>query len=220
MQRNLAIEEHFTNQGTLQCGLTINMLASGIKYVYDTLDKIDEKLVEVDSPRLSNLVELANLSTIIGNLFNIGIIKASQGLFERAGPHKYQDLRATKLNPYAENIEIKVALEDNKPKGHLPKTGHYLTCRYILGDEDGNYAISKRGEVVWIWELRCGYLEKHHFNVSNTAGDSGKTAVINREGLEQLQIIYFDRAYCPHGPKSQYWQHLKQQASQENLPLF
>src|SRR5437660_3544942 len=204
MQRNLAIEKHFMNQHALQCGLTINILSSGIKYVYNTLDKIDEKLVEVDSPRLSNLVELANLSTIIGNLFNIGIIKASQGLFERAGPHKYQDLRATKLNPYAENIEIKVALEDNKPKGHLPKPGQYLTCRYVLGNEDGNYTIGKRGEIAWIWELRCGHLEKHHFNVSNTPDDSGKTQVINREGLEQLKIIYFDRTFCPQEPNSKY----------------
>lgn len=202
-QRN---DGNFVNTHSLGCGLTVDMLSAGMQYVYSTLDAVDGKLIEKESPRLSALVELANLSTIIGNLFNLGIIKASSSVFDRAGPHKYQDLRATGLDPNAKNVEIKVALETNSPKGHLPKEGPYLVCRYVLGNEDGSYRIGteNRGDVVWIWELRFGYLEKHHFNVSNTQGDSGKTAVVNKAGMKRLEIIYFDRVHCPFGPKSSY----------------
>jgi hypothetical protein len=218
--RPISLEKNFINHEAIQHGLTSNMLSAGIEYVYKTIDIIDEKLLEAGSPRISRLVELANLSTIIGNLFNLGIIKASGCAFEQAGPHKYQDLRATEQNINGKNIEIKVALEDNKPKGHLPKIGHYLTCRYVLGDVDGKYTIGMRGEIVWIWELRLGYLEEHHFNVSNTAGDSGKTAVVNQKGLDQLKIIYFDSLYCPYSAKSKYVKQIKEATTQFDLPLF
>ncbi len=201
----------FSDTSSLDCSLTTRMLADGIEYVYNTLDAIDAKLLENESPRLSALVELANLSTIIGNLLNIGIIKTSNGIFERAGPHKYQDLRTTGRDPNAQNIEIKVALEKNNPKGHLPKLGHYLICRYVLGSEDGTYTVGSknRGDVVWIWELRFGHLENQHFNISNTEGDSGKTAVVNKEGMKQLAVIYFDPSHCPYGAKSLYRKELK-----------
>ncbi len=212
MIRAQQYKNYFCNITSLKCRLTIEMLSAGIQYTYSTLDAIDVKLLERESPRLSVLVELANLSTIIGNLLSIRIVKASGGVFERAGPHKYQDLRATHLDPNAKNIEIKVALETNNPKGHLPKVGHYLICRYVLGDEHGAYSvgIKQRGDVVWIWELRFGYLEKQHFNVSNTEGDSGKTAVVNKEGMKHLAVIYFDEARCPYGPRSHYIREMNQ----------
>ena len=77
-------------------------------------------------------------------------------------------------------LEIKMALEDNKPKGHLAKPGFYLTCRYVLADTSGNFVrgVAQRGAVVWIWELRAGLLGMEHFNLSNTPGDSGKTEII------------------------------------------
>jgi hypothetical protein len=174
------------------------MLAGGMQRVYDTLDLIDDTLLTRNSPRISQLVELANLSTIVGNLLASGVVAESGGVFERAGAHKYQDLRASLSHPEAQNIEIKMALETNNPKGHLPKEGHYLTCRYVLGNADGTYVRGKRGEVVWIWEVRFGYLELRHFNVSNTEGDSGKTAVVNAEGLKQLSLIYLDQSRCPY----------------------
>jgi hypothetical protein len=45
--------------------------------------------------------------------------------------------------------------------------------------------------------VRFGHLENHHFNVSNTAGDSGKTAVVNGEGMKALRIVYEDRQLMP-----------------------
>ena len=78
------------------------MVKNGIEFAYNTLDLIDSKLIESGLGRLSGLVELANLSTIIGNLVAEGIVKSSRGNFTRAGAHKYQDLRSTKKR-YARN---------------------------------------------------------------------------------------------------------------------
>lgn len=204
MKRTLA-SNSFHELEMLGSGLTDRLLVQGAEFAYGILDNIDANLIASGSARLSQLVELANLSTILGNLIGNGIVRASDGLFTRAGPHRYQDLRATETNPYASNIEIKVALETNSPKGHLPKEGLYLIVRYILGDKTGTYKLGTRGDVVWIWEIRFGYLEIRDFNISNTEGDSGKTAVVNRYGMNKLRIIYFDRTFCPYGPKSAYW---------------
>lgn len=202
--------ERLQLQGTVGCGLTTDMLLAGANSAYATLDVIDAQLVASESPRLAETVELANLSSMIGNILAGGIVRASAGVFDRAGPHKYQDLRAAV--PKAENIEIKVALERNNPKGHLPKTGHYLTCRYVLGDKNGNYTVGERGDVIWIWEMRFGHLDAKHFNTSNTAGDSGKTAVVNKQGMAELKVVYFDPTYAPLGPRSRYELNLRQEA--------
>ena len=178
-------------------GLTTKMLADGLASAYKTLEAIDEKLIALGNPRLSAMVELANLSSMLGNLLASGIANASGGVFRRNGPHKYPDLLANSSN--ASDVEIKIALEDNKPKGHLAKPGFYLTCRYVLGSEGGGFTrgLETRGDVIWIWEMRAGRLELEHFNLSNTAGDSGKTAVVNALGMERLQVVYCDLEYFP-----------------------
>lgn len=181
--------------GSLACGLDVGMIAKGVEFAYKTLDLIDSKLLESGLCRLSRLVELANLSTIIGNLIAEGIVKASKSEFTRAGAHKYQDLRSTKAAD--KNVEIKVALEKNKPKGHLAKSGHYLTFRYVLTDEKRTPFVGERGDVVWIWEVRFGRLDVRHFNISNTQGDSGKTAVVNGEGMATLHLVYEDLELMP-----------------------
>jgi hypothetical protein len=178
-------------------GLTSAMLASGIDFAYGILDKIDATLLGEGTERLSQQVELANLSTIFGNLIRSGIAQHSDGHFVANGPHKYPDLKVAGTED--EGLEIKVALEKNSPKGHLPKVGEHLTIRYVLGGSDGEYVPGKesRGDVVWVWEVRVGTLEEHHFNISNTPGDSGKTAVINAAGLAALDVVYFDPRFCP-----------------------
>jgi hypothetical protein len=204
------IKAYFFNVRALGYGLTWETLHSGIEYVYQTLDKLDATLLEVDSPRFAQLIERANLSSVLGNLLATGIVRSCGGVFNRAGPHKYQDLRAVATGSHARNIEIKVSLETNPPKGHLAKVGQYLTCRYVLGNEDGSYTIGERGDVVWIWEVRFGYLEEKHFNVSNTQGDSGKTAVVNADGMRQLQPVFFDSARCPYTSRSKIREVLEQ----------
>lgn len=93
LERGL-VTEGFTDRSWQACGLTADMLFDGVRSTYGTLDMIDAKMLESDLPRLSGLVELVNFSSMIGNLLAAGIVRASNGMFKRAGPHKYQDLRS------------------------------------------------------------------------------------------------------------------------------
>ena len=195
------IKKYFLNHEVLEkSGLTWQMLYKGINYTYRVLDKIETTLVSEGVPRLSKIGELATLSSMIGNFFTTGVIKSSGGLFSRAGSNKYQDLRSDKFK----NIEVKMSIEKNRPKAHLPKEGHYLTCRYVLGNKNGTYTPNKRGEFIWIWEIRFGYLCKQHFNLSSTINDSGKTAVVNSEGMRKLTPVFFNENHCPYTKKSKF----------------
>lgn len=180
-------------------GVTAKIVGDAVAYVHQILDSIDTQLLSGADSRLSGLVELANLSAIIGNLFRTGICRSSGGMFLPNAPHTYPDILANKDYVDARDVEIKVALENNKPKGHLVKPGPHVTVRYVLAAEDGIYTRGKtnRGVVPWIWEVRIGELEEGHFNFSNTEGDSGKTAVINAAGMSALSVVYFDKARCP-----------------------
>jgi len=157
---------------------------------------------------LCQMVELANLSSMIGNVIGAEVAKATNGLYVRNGPHKFPDLIPAHVNAAPSGIEIKMALNRNNPKGHLAKEGHYLTCRYLLVDEAGEPCIDKvdrpRARRPVVWELRTGYLVDAHFNISNTEGDSGKTAVINADGMAALKVVYVDLEMIPgtrRGPR-------------------
>ncbi|MCZ7845730.1 hypothetical protein [Stenotrophomonas maltophilia] len=181
-------------------GLTKEMIGQAVEYVHETLDSMDSQLTTSADARLSQLVELANLSSIVGNLFRVGVCKVSDDVFLPNKPHTYPDLLANKLKQAdACDVEIKVALESNKPKGHLVKPGPHIAVRYVLANEEGDYTRGKenRGIVPYIWEVRIGELKDEHFNVSNTEGDSGKTAVINAAGMNELSVVYIDKDRCP-----------------------
>lgn len=182
-------------------GVDVQMIQGAIEYTYKVLDALDSTLVHAGEPRMAGLLELANLSAIIGNLFRGGLARASSGRFVANGPHKYPDL-LSKDKRYGD-LEIKVALENNKPKGHLVKPGPHITVRYVLGNEDGTCTRGKenRGAVAWIWEVRGGMLLEHHFSVSNTAGDSGKTAVFNKDGMTALKVVFLDSERRPVLPR-------------------
>lgn len=189
----------FVNQAALETvDLSAEMLCAAIDHTYNLLDRIDDTLSTVGADALSMTVELANLSSMIGNIFAAAIAAHSNGLLKRNGPHKYPDLLPTGLGNIPP-IEIKVALEQNKPKGHLAKAGWYITARYVLcdGTEPHLYTKGVRGPTVFIWELRLGQLADEHFNLSNTPGDSGKTAVVNGSGMQALKVIYVDLQRAP-----------------------
>lgn len=181
-------------------GLSIPIIRSAVEHSHEILDQIDKTLDESGAGQFSDLVELANLSAIVGNIFRSGVVRASEGRFESNTPHTFPDILAVAQE--CSDIEIKVALETNHPKGHLVKPGAHLTVRYVLADEQGKYQRGKehRGKVVWIWEVRVGFLEELDFNISNTEGDSGKTAVINSAGLDKLLPVFVDLEKCPYVP--------------------
>ncbi len=182
-------------------GIDGNALLGAIDSCYQTLDTIDEQLMGKGAVPIAHLVELANLSSMVGNMVGGGIADCSNGLYMRNKPHTYPDLLPKK--PPAVNLELKMALETNKPKGHLPKAGTYITFRYVLGDKQGAYVRGKdkRGDTVWIWEIKVGKLTEDDFSCSNTAGDSGKTAVIKTEIHNNMHLVYFVPEYLPYAPK-------------------
>jgi hypothetical protein len=197
--------ESFVNVSVLkQAGLTAQMIADGVTWAYWVLDTLDDALIAKSEHRLAMLVEQANLSSMVGNLLRAGITRASRGVFAPSGPHKYQDLRH-RSDP-AKNVEIKMAGEGRSAKGHLPKAGFHLTARYVLCDAHGTFWRGKsnhdrrknEGVILYIWELRFGNLTADHYRVSNTPGDSGKTA---NAKMSQLVPIYFDSERCPLSPK-------------------
>jgi hypothetical protein len=165
---------------------------------YEILDLIDEQLLARGADPLSQTVELANLSSMLGNLLGAGLADASNGRYKRNRPHAYPDLLPESFGLLA--IEIKTALETNKPKGHLPKPGFYVTFRYVFGDRDENFVIGKehRGDTVWIWECRVGDLAEEDFDLSNTPGDSGKTAVIRTESFKRMSRVLYVPSLLPY----------------------
>ena len=176
-------------------GLTGETIALAIDDTYRTLDLLDHQLLSNGVLPFSELVELANLSSMLGNIVGGAIVNHSNGLYERSGPHKYQDLRSLSGSGH---VEIKTALESNKPKGHLSKAGIYLTIRYVLADRDAGYMRGARGDVCAIWEVRVGHLTEDDFSESNTPGDSGKTAVVKTEILRSMERVYFDPLFFPY----------------------
>ena len=182
-------------------GIDGKTLLNAIDVCYQTLDTIDEQLISKGSLPIANLVELANLSSMVGNIIGGGIADNSNGLYERNRPHTYPDLLP--LKEPAVNLELKIALETNKPKGHLPKPGIYITFRYVLANKQGNYQRGKqyRGDTAWIWEVKVGDLKEDDFSCSNTEGDSGKTAVIKTKYFNEMALVYYVPALLPYASK-------------------
>lgn len=206
------VSEGFVNAKILESiGLSHEIFKFAIGDTYNLLDKVDRTLETAGVFPLSQTVELANLSSMIGNMLATAIAKHSKGLLQRNEPHKYPDLLTTKASRQVPNLELKMALETNKPKGHLAKEGYYLTCRYVLCQVDGTLTIGKenRGTKAYIWEIRCGHLNAEHFNLSNTKGDSGKTAVVNAEGMNALKVVYCDLKRAPLSPQGRLYKGYK-----------
>jgi DNA-binding XRE family transcriptional regulator len=180
-------------------GLDTECIRAAMNGCYQTLDTIDFQLAAHSTPPLARLVELANISSMIGNLLGGQIAENSNGLYKRNRPHTYPDLLP--VAPHDKDIEIKIALETNYPKGHLPKAGTYMTFRYVLANKAGRFARGgeNRGDTVFFWEGRVGILEEDDFAISNTSGDSGKTAVIKTRSLEAMHVFYFRREFLPYG---------------------
>ena len=194
-------DAHFLNEAALlrATGLKSVMLRAGIEHCHQTLDTIDFQLELHGAKPIGRLVELANLSSMIGNIVAEGVAANSAGLYERNTPHTYPDLVPQK-SP-AVPVEVKIALETNRPKGHLPKPGTYLTFRYVLGDKSGVFARGKekRGDTAYIWEAKAGVLAAADFDLSNTEGDSGKTAVVKTTSFDAMALVYFNPALMPYG---------------------
>lgn len=201
-----ARDEHFRNHDALAelTGLDWTSLRDAIDMCYGTLDLIDAEMEARHSPPLAALVELANLSAMLGNVLGAGVAEASNGLYVRNGPHKHPDLLPEAAK--TAGIEIKIALETNRPKGHLPKPGLHLVFRYVLADKAGSFTRGRRtrGDTAWIWEVKVGHVAEHEFDLSNTPGDSGKTAVVNSTTFNAMPVVYYVPAFLPYASEGRY----------------
>ena len=54
-----------------------------------------------------------------------------------------------------------------------------------------------RGKTAHVWEVKVGVLTESDYDLSNTAGDSGKTAVIKTTVLQAMTLVYFDPRLLP-----------------------
>ncbi len=193
---------HFHHEKTLTELTALNhaCIRNAIQGCYQTLDTIDFQLAAHNTAPLAKLVELANISSMIGNLLGGQIATCSNGIYARNRPHAYPALLP--IPPHHLNIEIKIALDTNRPKGHLPKPGTYMTFRYVLGEKSGKYARGKegRGDTAFLWEGRIGVLAADDFDLSSSEGDSGKTAVIKTSSFEAMHVFYFVPEFLPYAP--------------------
>jgi transcriptional regulator with XRE-family HTH domain len=99
----------FLNANAIEnIGLNHEMLKQAIRDTYNLLDKVDKTLEISEVFPLSQTVELANLSSMIGNIFASAIAKHSNGLIRRNGPHKYPDLLTTGVSPQVPDLELKL----------------------------------------------------------------------------------------------------------------
>lgn len=179
-------------------GLDGESIAKAIDHAYHVLDLLDEQLLEQGSPPMAESVELANLSSMVGNFLGAGVAKNSGGTYVRNGPHRFPDLVPTNGHEIP-GIEIKLALETNRPKGHLSKGkgGAYLTFRWVLCDNAGVFTRGQRGDTAGIWEAKFGLLTEEDFDESNTPGDSGKTATVKSAVYNAMELIYYDPGLLP-----------------------
>jgi transcriptional regulator with XRE-family HTH domain len=194
------LAENFRNENKLRelTGLTHQAIRGAIEDCYQTLDLIDAELAKRESPLVSELIELANLSSMMGNLLAAGLVEHSGGAYARNTPHTYPDLLPRRAG--FGGIEVKTALESNKPKAHLPKLGIHLTFRYVLCGREGSFLRGKgnRGKTAHVWEVKVGSLGVNDYDISNTEGDSGKTAVIKTIVLQAMTLVYFDPRLLPY----------------------
>jgi len=170
----------------------------GIEQAYENLDTIDFAFQRRGvKPLADQFDEYSALSTVIGEFFASGVAEASDGLY-KVNAGDFPDLISTGKQSGVPGIEIKVAMETNMPKGHLPKPGMYLTIRYVLADRDGDYEKGKRKDTAWIWEVRMGKMKPEQFNKSDTKGDSGKTATFSADALWGFDCVYLNPDMVPY----------------------
>ncbi len=85
IKKRTAQKRHFHNESELMrlTGLSHECIRHAIQGCYQTLDTVDFQLKAHNSPPFARLVELANISSMIGNLLGGQIAACSNGLYIR-----------------------------------------------------------------------------------------------------------------------------------------
>ena len=72
-----------------------------------------------------------------------------------------------------------------------------------MADQAGGFQRGRghRGKMAFIWEIKLGWLGPTDYDVSNTVGDSGKTAMIRPVVLNAMRLIYYDPSLLPYAAR-------------------
>lgn len=194
MPRELKRKYFYETKQTVDANINVDLIFNAVQHIYNIYDILDQQIYIGCGYHFADIVDTTDISTLMGNLLAFGMVDNSDGLFKLNKPKKFPDLLSQDLD--VPDIEIKVTLENNKPKGHLPKSGYYLICRYVLCDENGKYD-GNRGYIPSIYQIRFGSINDLNFNIRSTTGDSGKTASVNWRGMMKLKVIYEDGSILP-----------------------
>lgn len=181
-----------------QTDLKNTTIFDSVNFALKKINDINKAIKKDGGGTLFENVELANISSMLGNFIALGVEKNSRE-YRKNIPHTFPDLLNKKSKE--KNIEIKVSHGKNLPKGHLPKEGFYLITRYSLINNK-NIISREDSEKIGIYEIRIGYLKVSDFNISSTENDSGKTASIKTDSLENMELIYHDTRFDPRKNES------------------
>ena len=176
-------------------GLTAATVARAVEIAYRKLDLIDEQMRASGSRPIVDLVELPELSALLGNLLSAAVARASNGLYVQNGPDHSPNLLPVRQG--LPELEVATALETERPAGGARKAGLHLVLRYVLTDRTGAYTRGEdsRGDTVAVWEIRFGDMSEADYTGSARANG---TARLKKEALDRMELVYYDPALLPY----------------------
>lgn len=137
-------------------------------------------------------------SAIIGDIARDVIVSRNPSTMKKNRPNVYPDIIST--TDQFPSIEIKTMSNKSTPWCHSSKDGHVLCIRY--NTDVPNYTR--------IWEVRYGKIEHSDFKHSKSG-----TCRLKTEKYGRLQILFFDKTFCPYKDKSRYLKHIPQRQKQK-----
>lgn len=181
---------------TAATALTGDTIRRAIDAAYHKLDLIDEQLRDAGSPPLVELVGLHHHSSLLGDVLGCGVARASDGLYVHNGPRHHPDLLP--LRHGLPELELKAALETNRPVSGPTIAGTYLVFRFVLVDRKTGYTrgADSRGDTVAVWEAKFGELSEDDFHASRA--DTGKSRVLRKDALDRMEHVYYNPDFLPY----------------------
>jgi transcriptional regulator with XRE-family HTH domain len=178
-------------------GLTGGTVARAVEIAYRKLDLIDQQMRASGSRPIAGLVDLPDLTELVGDLLSAGMARASNGVYLQAGPEHWPRLQP--LRQGLPELEVAAALETDRPTGRPGTAGVFLVFRYVLADRSGAFTRGQdaRGDTVAVWEIRFGALGEEDFHVTGTRTGAG-TARLRRGALDRMELVYYDPALLPY----------------------
>jgi transcriptional regulator with XRE-family HTH domain len=176
-------------------GLTAATVARAVEVAYRKLDLIDEQMRASGSRPIVALIDLPELSSLMGNLLSAAVARASNGLYVQNGPDHSPNLLPVRQG--LPELEVATALETERPTGAARNAGLHLVLRYVLADRSGAYTRGEdsRGDTVAVWEIRFGDLTEADYTGSARANGRAR---LKKEALDRMELVYYDPALLPY----------------------